>query len=78
MRRNEFVLEVTKYFLQNKGKIIGGIIGFIFGILFLMIGFFKTLVIILCTAIGFIIGSRWDLEGDFVNFLNKILPPQFK
>ena len=61
-----------------KGKVYGTLIGFISAILVLIIGFWKTLLIFVLTAIGYYIGSRWDQEGDFRKLLDRLLPPQFK
>ena len=66
------------FLVLHKGKVIGAILGFIFGIVFLTVGFFKTILILICTVIGVLIGSRWDIEGNLKNILNKLLPPQFK
>lgn len=63
---------------NNKGKVYGTFIGLISGILVLIIGFWKTLLIFLFTALGYFIGSRWDQEGDFRKLLDRLLPPQFK
>ncbi len=63
---------------NNKGKILGGLIGFLFGIIFLVVGFFKTLLILICTIIGYFLGSRWDIEGNLKKFLDRILPPQLR
>lgn len=75
MKREEFYEELLKMFKKDKGKIIGALIGLLAGILFLLIGFFKTLLIIICTLIGLYLGSRWDVEGDIKKILHKILPP---
>ncbi|MFW6287712.1 MAG: DUF2273 domain-containing protein [bacterium] len=70
--------QLTEIFTYNKGKIIGALIGFVFGLLVLIIGFWKTLLVLFCTVLGYYIGSRWDLEGDFRKILDKLLPPQYK
>ena len=75
MEKERFWEQLLVIFAENKGKIIGGILGFFFGILFLIIGFFKTLLLLICTFIGYYLGSRWDIEGDLKRLLNKILPP---
>lgn len=77
MQKEQFQ-SLIKFFLLHRGKIIGGLIGFIFGILFLLAGFWKTLVILFCTLIGLIIGSRWDINDDIKHLLDRILPPQLK
>lgn len=42
---------------KNKGKFIGGVLGFVISILIISIGLFKTFFIIICTTIGYILGS---------------------
>lgn len=75
---NEFWQDLTHIFTLHKGKVIGGIIGFIVGILVLLIGFWKTLLVLVFTVSGYFIGSRWDLEGDLKKLLDRLLPRQFK
>ncbi|MFP4661896.1 MAG: DUF2273 domain-containing protein [Halanaerobiales bacterium] len=70
--------QLTEIFTYNKGKIVGALTGFLFGLLVLIIGFWKTILVLICTLLGYYIGSRWDLEGDFQKILDKLLPPQFK
>ena len=74
----EFFRQFYEIFRYNKGKILGAIIGFIFGFLLLFIGFWKTILVFVCTIIGYYIGSRWDMEGDFKKLLDKLLPRQYK
>lgn len=63
---------------NNKGKVYGTIIGFLTAIFILLIGFWKTFLMLILTSIGYYIGSRWDQEGDFKKLLDRLLPPQFK
>ncbi|MDI3546735.1 MAG: hypothetical protein PWR10_387 [Halanaerobiales bacterium] len=74
----EYWQDLIQVFTLNKGKIIGAFIGFIVGILVLFIGLLKTLLILAFTLLGYYLGSRWDLNGDFKKLLDKLLPPQFK
>jgi uncharacterized membrane protein len=49
---------------------------FIIGILICVFGFFKTLFIILFTAVGFFVGAfLFSDTGKFKKFLDRILPP---
>lgn len=70
--------QLNEIFTYNKGKILGALIGFIFGLLLLLIGFWKTILVLICTLLGYYLGLRWDLEGDFKKLLDKLLPPQYK
>ena len=56
----EFFDKLMEYIKANKGKTFGAIIGFIVAILVLTIGFFKTLFIVLCTWLGYYLGSKSD------------------
>ncbi len=60
---------------DKKGRTIGGIIGFIIGILILIIGFFKTLFIVICTWFGYYVGKVIDDRENFNDILRKIIPP---
>lgn len=70
--------QLTNIFKMHKGKIVGSFMGLISAILILLIGFWKTLLIAICTLSGYYIGTRWDKEGDFKKLLDKLLPPHFK
>jgi len=73
--RKELFNELTEYIKENKGKVLGGFIGFLIGILILIIGFFKTLFIVLCTGIGLIIGSKTYTMEDFKKLLERLFSP---
>lgn len=60
---------------NNRGKFIGGLIGFIFGAFVLIIGLLKTIFLLICTGIGYLMGSKILNKEDLRNFLEKILPP---
>jgi len=75
---NDYWQDMLRFFLLHKGKVIGTLIGFLIGILVLFLGFFKTIIILLFTLIGYYLGSRWDIEGNLKILLNRILPKQFK
>ncbi|MEJ6950089.1 DUF2273 domain-containing protein [Natronospora cellulosivora (SeqCode)] len=70
------LLQLYELFKYNKGKILGALLGFIFGLLLLFIGLWRTLVVFFCTIAGYYIGSRWDIEGNFKKLLDRILPPK--
>ncbi|MDD4569918.1 MAG: DUF2273 domain-containing protein [Tepidanaerobacteraceae bacterium] len=61
--------------LQHRGKIIGGILGLLIGIVIIVFGFFKALFVIICTILGYYIGKSTDNKEKFRDFLDKILPP---
>ena len=60
---------------KHLGKLLGGIIFFLVGILYLKYGLLKTLFLLLITALGVFIGGR-KLDGnqDLQDFLKDIWP----
>ena len=66
--------EIILWISENKGRFIGGLIGFIVSILVLTIGFLKTFFIFFCVIIGCILGSMSLTKRDIRDLLEKILP----
>jgi len=71
-KRDNSFQKLFQLFMKNKGKIIGGFLGFVFAILFLVIGFFRTLLIIVCTIIGYILGASWEGKINFKKIIDDI------
>ena len=65
-----------EFFYKNKKLIIGGTTGLVIGILFLTIGFFPTLLLIVLVGIGMLFGATPDLrlkiKSAVITFFNKI------
>lgn len=61
-------------FDKYRGKAVGVTIGLIFSLLVLIIGFWRTLFILLCVGAGYYIGNKYDKGESFLEFLDKILP----
>lgn len=73
-----------KSFWQSLGEIFqghnparaGALIGLLLAVSLVVFGFWKTLFILLLTALGYYLGSRFFTNPeDFRNLLDKILPP---
>jgi uncharacterized membrane protein len=64
--------ELLNWINNNKGKFIGLIAGFIFGLLVLLIGVLKTIVIFLFALIGLYIGHLWDGGKNIPNIFKRI------
>lgn len=52
----------------NKGLFWGILIGLIIAVLFLTIGFWRTLLIVVCVGIGAFLGSRPDIRESISDF----------
>lgn len=71
----QMLREILELINNNKGKFFGAFLGLLLGIIILIIGFFKTLFIFMCTCIGYIIGSKSYKNINFREILERILPP---
>lgn len=62
---------------KHWGKLLGGILFLIVGIIFLRYGFLKTLFLLLMTALGIYIGGR-KLDGnqDLRDYFGDLWPPR--
>lgn len=60
-------------FKQNSGKIIGSLIGLILAIFILVIGFFKTLFIVLLTIAGYFVGDKVERKENLLELVKKKL-----
>lgn len=68
---SELYLKSKSIYENNKYAIIGLIVGVIVAILFITVGFFETLLIVLLAIIGFIIGAYKDRNPFIMNWLSK-------
>lgn len=70
--------KLKEYYENNKGKTIGLTIGLFFGILVLIIGFFRTVFIGLCALLGFYLGKKVDNNESILELIERILPNRWK
>ena len=69
---------LRKLFMTSRWRIIGATVGLVVGILFLLLGFVRTVFLLLCIGIGFYIGYKMDAGEDLVDLLDNLLPPYHK
>lgn len=68
--------KVYEYCRTHRIELVGAAIGFGAAVVILLIGFFRTLFIFICTAFGYYIGKKLSQQRDFFKkVLDKILPP---
>lgn len=59
----EIILRLIEYTKSNKGKTFGILTGFLIAVFIIVLGFFKTIFIVLCSCLGYYIGKKID-NGD--------------
>jgi uncharacterized membrane protein len=63
---------------EHKGKITGVAAGLLFGIIYLLVGFWDTLVFVVFVGTGYYIGRKLDHNEDLREILDRILPGKFR
>ncbi|UFJ43282.1 DUF2273 domain-containing protein [Brevibacillus humidisoli] len=69
---------IWELLLEHKGKCLGVAAGFFFGLIYLIVGFWDTLVFIVLVSTGYYIGRKLDQKEDLRDILDRILPGKFK
>lgn len=55
---------------EHRGKTVGVILGLTASILFVTLGFWRTIFIVICLSIGYWIGKRVDDHHSFNNWMD--------
>ena len=56
---------------NHPGKLIGTIIGFVLGLMVVILGFWRTLVLALFVGMGFLIGKRRDDQKSLLSWIER-------
>lgn len=62
----------SKIFQEHPGLVIGGLIGLVIGVIFLIFGFWKTIIFLVIILLGTFVGLLLDGDGRFTELLNKL------
>lgn len=64
---------IESIWLQYGGRILGTLIGLILGLIYLFVGFWKTLFFAILVGLGFFIGRQLDQKEDLKQVIDSIL-----
>lgn len=68
--------EIMQNLWENyRGRMIGAAFGLIIGAMFLILGFFQTIFLLICITAGYLLGKRIDNKEDLMDVLDRLLPP---
>ncbi len=70
--------ELKTLVTNNIGKVVGVGIGLVFGILYLIFGFWKTVFFMLIVGLGYFIGTRIDNNDGVRDLVDKIIPKDWR
>jgi uncharacterized membrane protein len=77
MDKLEKWIRVYQVLVANK-RLLGALIGLLFGILYLIFGLAKTLVFVFFVLVGFLAGHFLDEREDWRDVIDKLLPPKYR
>lgn len=72
----ELIKELSPMLSAYKGRLAGGVIGFIAGLLWAFKGFGAAGVFVFCLLFGYYLGKRVDRKDSLKDILNRVLPPK--
>ena len=68
--------EIMQNLWENyRGRLVGSLFGLIIGAMFLILGFFQTIFLLICITAGYLLGKRIDNKEDLMDVLDRLLPP---
>lgn len=66
---------VWAWLVKNKGRAVGAGLGFVLGLLVILLGFWRGLFLSACVWAGWMIGSRVDAHESLSDLISRLLPP---
>ena len=63
-----------QFLSENLGKVIGGLIALIIGLCILLIGFWESLMLFACVALGIYLGRMFDRHEGLQGVLQRFWP----
>ncbi|MGL5207453.1 MAG: DUF2273 domain-containing protein [Acidaminococcaceae bacterium] len=68
--------EILQNLWENyRGRLVGSLFGLFIGAMFLILGFFQTIFLLICITAGYLLGKRIDNKEDLMDVLDRLLPP---
>lgn len=65
--------DIKNFIKTHPARVGGSTLGFIIGLLFLVVGFFKTIFLLFCIFVGYYFGRRLDNDEDFFEVLSELI-----
>lgn len=71
---NEILADIWHLY---RGRVLCSLTGMFVGAMFLWLGFFQALFLLLCIGAGFYLGYKLDKKEDLLEWLDRLLPPGY-
>lgn len=69
---------IIEVIVEHKGKVIGISLGLLFGLLTVLIGFWKTFFVTICIIVGYVIGKKIDDTDRVREIVNRFIDGKLK
>jgi uncharacterized membrane protein len=66
---------ILAWFARNRGRAVGAAVGFVVGLLMLILGFWRGLFLAGCVWLGWVVGAQIDAHESLTALINRLLPP---
>lgn len=64
---DDLLARLLEDILRHRGKVIGTLLGLVLGWMVIEYGVIRTLFVVVCLAVGYVLGSRYD-RGESARF----------
>lgn len=68
---DELLTHLIEKIVRHRGKVAGAAIGLVAGLMIVLFGVIKSLFILLCVGVGYLIGSRFDGDDSTYTFPSR-------
>jgi len=69
--------KMAQFFLwaldEHPGKLVGTVGGFLLGLMIILLGLWRALVLAMCVTAGFLLGKRQDDHKDVAGWIQRLL-----
>ncbi len=69
---------LRKIIETSRWRVVCSAAGLLVGVLFILLGFFRAVFLLICIGLGFYIGNKMDEGENLVDLLDNLLPPYRK
>ena len=65
---------IRQFLTEHWGKVLGGSIGLLIGLTMIIFGFWRSMLLFVCVALGIYLGKMFDRHEGLQNLLQRFWP----
>jgi len=70
-------MQALRFIVDNK-RVLGMVIGLLFGVLVLTVGLLKSLLLLFFVAAGYYVGRLFEEQEDWRDVIDRVIPPKYR